>query len=50
VLYYQCLIITTRYPLAVNITVQILDINGALGVLRWVKPLFEYFIMIYFII
>ena len=30
-------------PLAVDITVQRLDINGALGVLGWVKPLFEYF-------
>ena len=31
-----------KIPLAVNITVQRLDIDGALGVLRWVKPLFEY--------
>ena len=31
-----------KIPLAVNITVQRLDINGALGVLRWVKPLFEF--------
>jgi len=37
-------------PLAVDIIVQRLDINGALGVLGWVKPLFEdFFIMIYFI-
>jgi len=39
-----------QIPLVMDITVQILDINGALGVLGWVKPLFEYiFIMIYFI-
>jgi len=31
-----------KIPLAVNITVQRLDINGALDVLGWVKPLFEY--------
>ena len=32
-----------QIPLAANIIVQRLDINGALGVLGWVKPLFEYF-------
>ena len=31
-----------KIPLAVNITVQKLYINDALGVLGWVKPLFEY--------
>jgi len=31
-----------KIPLAVDITVQRLDINGALGVLECVKPLFEY--------
>jgi len=31
-----------KISLVVNITVQRLDINGALGVLRWVKPLFEF--------
>lgn len=40
--YYQCLIITTRVPLAINITVQRFDINVALGILRWVMPLFEF--------
>jgi len=28
-------------PLAINITVQRLDIVGALGVLRWIIALFE---------
>ena len=32
-----------QIPLAVDITVQRLDINGALSVLGWVKPLFKYF-------
>jgi len=31
-----------QIPLAVDIIVQRLDINGALGDLGWVKPLFEY--------
>jgi len=31
-----------KIPLAVNISVQRLDINGVLGVLRWAKPLFEF--------
>jgi len=31
-----------KVPLAVNTIVQRLDINGALGVLRWVKSLFEF--------
>ena len=39
--YCQCLIITTRVPLVVNIIVQRLYINVALGILRWDEPLFE---------
>ena len=38
--YYQCLTITTRISLVVNIIVERLDINGALSILIWVKPLF----------
>lgn len=40
--YYQCLTITTRVPLVVNISVKRLDIDGKLGILRWVMPLFEH--------
>ena len=40
--YCQCLITTPRVPLTINITVQRLDINAALGILRWVVPLFEF--------
>ena len=39
--YCQCLIITTRVPLEVNIIVKRLDINVALGILGWDGPLFE---------
>ena len=39
--YCQCLIITTRVPLEVNIIVKRLDINVALGILGWDEPLFE---------
>ena len=39
--YYQCLTITTRISLAINTTVQRLDINGALDILRWDIPLFK---------
>ena len=39
--YYQCLNITIRISLAINTTVQRLDINGALDILRWDIPLFK---------
>ena len=39
--YDQCLIFTTRVPLAVNITVKRLYINVTLGILGWDEPLFE---------
>ena len=37
--YYQCLIITIRYPITINITVWSLDIDGSLGILRWIMPI-----------
>ena len=40
--YCQCLITATRVPLTINITVQRLDINVVLGILRWDLPLFEF--------
>lgn len=39
--YYQCLIITTKVPLLVNIIIKRLDIDGALSTLRHVMPLVE---------
>ena len=57
--YYQCLIIITRVLLAINIIVQRLDINVALGISRCDEPLFEllnfgllceYIYMVYFVL
>lgn len=39
--YYQCSIITTRVPLVINVSVERLNIDGALGILRWIMSLFE---------
>lgn len=39
--YYECLTVTTRVPLTVNISVQRLNIDGALGILGSVMSLFE---------
>ena len=57
--YYQYLIITTKVPLVVNITVRRFDINVAIGILRCDEPLFEllifgllceYIYMFYFVL
>ena len=45
VIWHALLLVFDHYnkiPLAINITVQRLDINVASGILRWDLPLFEF--------